>query len=139
MDEPRVEPLSDAEQRWIVKCVAAAMQWCNTDDLPSLEALEALAVRRMAEPENATASIDVVAVAIGEHLRRASGLEWKVITDDYGTAIGLYRAEGHIVVVPQSTVAKRWGAGEPFVVSLVTQMIDHLARIAREYSEAKAN
>jgi hypothetical protein len=133
-DAPTVADLTDAEQRWVAKCVRAAMDWAGTgDELPSLAALDALAVRRMAEPESATVAIDVLGCAIGEHIRRAiPQLEWKVVTDDYGTAIALYRARGHLIVVPQSSVSKRWDAGRPFVVALVTQMIADLERIAAE-------
>ena len=129
---PTVAELSDAEQRWVVTCVTAAMDWAGTTELPSLEQLDDLAERRMAEPENTSIAIDVIAVAVGEHLRRAANLAWKIVTDEYGTAIALYRATGHIVVVPQSIVAKRWPAKQRFVVALVTQMIAELARIADE-------
>lgn len=135
---PKVGDLTADEQRWIVRCCLAAVEWTkSSSDLPSLAELDALAVRRMAEPENATASIDVIAVAIGEHIRRATTLTWKDITDDYGTAIGLYGEAGHIVIVPQSMVAKRWSSGEPFVESIVTQSIEHLTRIAAEYEDAR--
>ena len=129
---PKVAELSETEQRWVVTCVKAAMDWAGTTELPTLAELDDLAVRRMAEPENEAIAIDVIAVAIGEHLRRGSRLAWKVVTDDYGTAIALYRPVGHIVVVPQSIVAKRWPAGLPFVVALVTQMLAELDRIAHE-------
>ncbi len=132
MTAPTVVDLSETEQRWIVTCCKAAMDWAGTDDLPSLEQLDDLAERRMAEPENAAIAIDVIAVAVGEHIRRGSKLTWKVVTDDYGTAIALYRSVGHIVVVPQSIVAKRWPDGQRFVVSLVTQMLAELGKIFDE-------
>lgn len=46
------------------------------------------------------------ALAIGEHLHRHTDLSWEVVTDVFGTDLGV--AAGEFVVVPGNLVAVRW-------------------------------
>ena len=56
--------------------------------------------------------VDTFAVAIGEHLARHSARDWAVVTDVFGTDLGLVAARAETVVVPHNLVGSRWMRGE---------------------------
>jgi hypothetical protein len=56
--------------------------------------------------------VNAAGVAVGDVLAREFGLEWKIITDSFGTDMGLWRARGSIILAPTSSVAKRFADGK---------------------------
>ncbi|RKT77241.1 uncharacterized protein DUF3806 [Terracoccus luteus] len=70
--------------------------------------------------------VDTFAVAIGEHLARHSARDWAVVTDVFGTDLGLVAARAETVVVPHNLVGSRWMRGErgwiPGVVNHLVSM-----------------
>lgn len=60
--------------------------------------------------------VNVVGVAFGDVLAAELDLEWKIITDAFGTDLGLWwsnpgNSEARIVLSPTHTVARRFGDG----------------------------
>jgi hypothetical protein len=62
--------------------------------------------------------VTVVGIAMGDVLAREFGLVWKIITDAFGTDLGLWRAKGHIVLSPTNSIAKHFAdESDGFVVN----------------------
>src|SRR6478736_4639116 len=70
--------------------------------------------------------VETYAVAIGEHLARHSARDWAVVTDVFGTDLGLVAARADTVVVPHNLVGARWMRGE---TGWVPGVVSHLVRI----------
>ena len=67
--------------------------------------------------------VNLAGVAIGDVLARECRLTWKIITDEFGTDLGLWRAEGQIVVLPIHSVAKLFAdEHDGFVVDLCASL-----------------
>lgn len=47
-------------------------------------------------------------VGLGAYLESATDLRWGMVTDVYGTDLGLMGAEDNMVIVPQNLVSARW-------------------------------
>ncbi len=67
--------------------------------------------------------VDTFAIAIGEHLARHSAREWAVVTDVFGTDLGLVAARADTVIVPHNLVGARWMRGES---GWVPRVVSHL-------------
>lgn len=52
--------------------------------------------------------VDQIAVAIGEHLARHTDLEWLLVSDAFGTDVGVGSRRDDFSVVPMNLVAVRW-------------------------------
>ena len=70
--------------------------------------------------------METYAVAIGEHLARHSAREWAIVTDVFGTDLGLVAARADTVVVPHNLVGARWMRGE---TGWVPGVVSHLVSI----------
>lgn len=77
--------------------------------------------RTVAEPD---AVVETYAVAIGEHLARHGGRRWAIVTDVFGTDLGLVSARSETVIVPHNLVGARWMRGE---TGWVPGVVGHLA------------
>ncbi len=70
--------------------------------------------------------VELFGVAIGEHLARHSARQWAVVTDVFGTDLGLVAARAETVIVPHNIVSARWMRHErgwiPGVVSHLVQL-----------------
>lgn len=70
--------------------------------------------------------VELFGTAIGEHLARHSYREWAVVTDVFGTDLGLVAASADTVIVPHNIVSARWMRRErgwvPGVVRHLVQM-----------------
>lgn len=60
------------------------------------------------EAQDSGQVIELVGTAIGEHLARHSAREWAVVTDVFGTDLGLVAASAETVIVPHNIVSARW-------------------------------
>jgi hypothetical protein len=70
--------------------------------------------------------VDTFAIAIGEHLTRHSARDWAVVTDAFGTDLGLVAARADTVVVPHNLVGARWMRGE---TGWIPGVVSHLVRL----------
>ncbi len=52
--------------------------------------------------------VELFGVAMGEHLARHSARQWAVVTDVFGTDLGLVAARAETVIVPHNIVSARW-------------------------------
>jgi hypothetical protein len=124
-------PLGDEERDRIASALEhAAAEGVDVDDLASIGAHYDTAYRRWADEGGSGEGPDVVvetyAVAIGEHLARHSARDWAVVTDVFGTDLGLVAARADTVVVPHNLVGARWMRGE---TGWVPGVVSHLVRI----------
>ncbi len=69
---------------------------------------------------------ELIGIAIGEHLHRHSTLKWAIVTDTFGTDLGLAAARSETVVVPHNLVSARWMRRE---TGWVPRVVEHLLRV----------
>jgi hypothetical protein len=129
-DRPVSKPLGEAERERIAAALHnAAAAGVDVDDLDSIGSHYDEAYRRAAADPGALSPDSVVetyAVAIGEHLARHSAREWAVVTDVFGTDLGLVAARADTVVVPHNLVGARWMRRE---TGWIPPVVSHLVRI----------
>lgn len=128
---PVAAPLGDAERSRIEAALQhASAEGVDVDDVASIGAHFDTAYRRWSAEGGSGEGPDVIvetyAVAIGEHLARHSARDWAIVTDVFGTDLGLVAARADTVVVPHNLVGARWMRGEtgwiPGVVSHLVQL-----------------
>ena len=78
--------------------------------------------------EDASAVIEVLATAMGDHLVTAAGYRWVVSIDPFGTDLAVEPPRRGVPVVTRMLVAVRWMARER---GWLTGVTEHLARIGR--------
>jgi len=117
-----VEPLNDAEREWVAAHVAAARRAIGEGEItaPALDAL--WEQTRGTEPPEQNDRVNVVGLALGQHLVDRFGLEWAVFSDEQGTEMAV-RGPSDLTVFPTNFVAKRYESGEthfiePFVAEI---------------------
>ena len=128
---PVSEPLGDDERIRIAAALDhAAAEGVDVDDLSSIGSHYDAAYLRWSDEggsgEGPDVIVDTYAVAIGEHLARHSAREWAVVTDVFGTDLGLVAARADTVVVPHNLVGARWMRGE---TGWIPGVVSHLVRI----------
>jgi hypothetical protein len=128
---PVANPLGDEERARIAAALEhAAAEGVDVDDLASIGEHYDAAYRRWSSEGGSGEGPDVVvetyAVAIGEYLARHSAREWAVVTDVFGTDLGLVAARADTVVVPHNLVGARWMRGE---TGWVPGVVSHLVSI----------
>ena len=129
---PVTAPLGESERRRLDAALAhAAQAGVDVDDLASIGAHYDDAYRRWAASQGSDGDgsdviVDTFATAIGEHLARHSAREWAVVTDVFGTDVGLVAARADTVVVPHNLVGARWMRGE---TGWIPGVVSHLVRI----------
>jgi hypothetical protein len=122
---PVSAPLGEAERAHIAAALERVRaEGVDVDDLASIGAGYDRAYEQWRADPGAVGSdviVDTFAVAVGEHLARHSARQWAVVTDVFGTDLGLVAAKADTVVVPHNLVSSRWMRGEtgwlPGVVS----------------------
>ncbi|HKX69153.1 MAG TPA: DUF3806 domain-containing protein [Intrasporangium sp.] len=108
---PVSAPLSEAERSRIARGLAAlAQRGIDVDDLGAVGAAYdlAFAEHRGGAGQSAAEVVELFGIAIGEHLVRHSTRSWAVVTDVFGTDLGLRDARGETVIVPHNLVSARW-------------------------------
>lgn len=128
---PVAQPLGADERDRIERALGqAAADGVDVDDLASIGAHYDDAYRAWAagggEGRGPDVIVETYAVAIGEHLARHSAREWAVVTDVFGTDLGLVAARADTVVVPHNLVGARWMRGE---TGWIPGVVSHLVRI----------
>ena len=127
---PVSEPLGEAERHRIAAALdRAAAEGVDVDDLQSIGTHYDAAFRRWSGQqgeEGPDVIVETYAVALGEHLARHSARDWAVVTDVFGTDLGLVAARADTVVVPHNLVGARWMRGE---TGWIPGVVSHLVRI----------
>ena len=80
------------------------------------------------DAEDASAVVDLLGTAIGDHLVATAGYRWVVSTDPFGTDLAVEPPRRGIPVVTRMLVAVRWMARE---TGWIPGVIGHLARMGR--------
>jgi Domain of unknown function (DUF3806) len=137
--EPRIEAPNDAEREWIESNLRVSRSFAKAyggDDtvegVPRAAALDLAWTTWLqswdGQPEESRPDpnpiINAVALAFGQHLVDALGLQWAVVTDEYGTELAVHGDPGDILVFPANLVAKRFESRTVgFIAPLLQQMV----------------
>ncbi len=131
-----VQSLHSDDQAWIadslVRATERARQYGDppTSTRPSLEALDAMWTAGLGDPAQANELINLVGLAIGQHLVETLDFAWVAVADEHGTDVGVYGQPGDIVICPTALVAKRWERKQaPFVVETVAAIVADIERV----------
>lgn len=127
---PVSRPLEPVDQARIdAACHRLIELGVDVDDLAAIgAAYDAAFSDWQADPGSADAGeiVELFGTAIGEHLARHSVRQWAVVTDVFGTDLGLVAARAETVIVPHNIVSARWMRRErgwiPGVVSHLVQL-----------------
>ena len=111
----QVEPLNDAERQWVAAHVAAARRALGEGELTAGALDELWEQTRGTEPSEQNDRVNVVGLALGQHLVDRFGLEWAVVSDEQGTDIAV-RGPSDFTVFPTNFVAKRYETGETYFI-----------------------
>jgi len=112
--EITVRPLDRQAQRaltgWLGDARAAGI---DIDDVESIGAayddyVHEVFLTPAAERPDPTSKLTMIAMAMGEHLRRNSTLQWRVAGDAQGTDLALASADDLGVLYPIDPVAQAW-------------------------------
>jgi len=132
----RIEPLNDAEQRWVAAEVSNARNLVaqfnpgDASDTLTPEILDRAyrAARSSAaeDADSANAIINAIGMAFGQYLVVQLGFEWVAVFDDYGSEIAVVALPGqaNMLVFPPNMVAKRWASGDTDFLSVVYKDIE---------------
>lgn len=96
-------------------------------DLASVSAAYDRALADAAD-EDASAVVELLGTAVGDHLVAAGGYRWVVSTDPFGTDLAVEPPRRGVPVVPRMLVAVRWMGREQ---GWIPGVVGHLARIGR--------
>ena len=125
--KPEARRLGQEEQDRVAACLAALeADGVDVDDLGSISSGYDRALDHWVSSGGTDhdAIVERYAVGIGEHLARRTDLSWQVVTDVFGTDLGL--ASGDFVVVPGNLVAVRWMRRE---AGWIPGVVGHLVRL----------
>lgn len=122
---PETAPIGDAERARI----AAALERLAADgvDVDDLGGLGAAYDRALGSGAPSEATVETVGLGIGEYLARHGAMDWAVITDVFGTDLGVVGRRRAVTVIPTNIVATRWINRES---GWVPGVVSHLARLA---------
>jgi hypothetical protein len=128
---PYADELSKAEHAWLQEQRDALASLARAAAIPPSDPLrttDALIRWWHQQPDSARPDpngiVNAAGVVLGDALATACNLEWKIITDAYGTDLGLWRAAGNIVLSPTHSVAKRFAdCPDGFVAALFPELV----------------
>ena len=109
---PLSRPLGPAERSRLETALGRlAQSGIDVDDLTAVGAAYDHAFSTWQADSTSVDSGEIVELfgtAIGEHLARHSVREWAVVTDVFGTDMGLVAQRAETVIVPHNIVSARW-------------------------------
>lgn len=136
--EQRIERPNEAERAWIQANLQVSRSFATSysgarvaERVPPLELLDHAwtqwlgewEARPPAERDDPNPVINGVGIAFGQHLVDALGLEWGVVTDEYGTELAVHGEPANIIVFPANLIAKRFeGRTVGFIVQVFHQV-----------------
>ena len=135
-----VRPFGEADRAWLAASLRQAEALAVRYDAPAAAAslspavLDRVFARWLGDVACDRPDGGVVAAAagaaLGEHLVRAAGMEWAVVTDDAGTARAVRHAATHVMAFPQESVLKRIERGEADFVDNIARAVVHQIEIS---------
>lgn len=124
---PVAEPLTEADSARIrERLEELTARGVDVDDVGSISAAyDDARAGKGREPggDGSEMLVDLFAIGIGEHLARHSARQWAIVTDAFGTDLGLATARSDSIVVPHNLVSARWMRGE---VGWIPGVVAHL-------------
>jgi hypothetical protein len=125
---PVAAPLTETERTRIDAALEElSARGVDVDDLQSISAAyDTACTERAGGQSEPKAACEVFGIAIGEYLARHSTLRWAVVTDTFGTDLGLAGTRSETVVVPHNLVSARWMRRER---GWIPGVVGHLVRI----------
>jgi hypothetical protein len=126
---PVTTPLTEVERTRIATALdTLAAKGVDVDDLGAIGAAydRAFDDARSGAGDTADVVVELFGIALGEHLARHSARGWAVVTDVFGTDLGVVAARADTVIVPHNLVSARWMRGE---TGWVPGVIGHLIRL----------
>jgi hypothetical protein len=146
----KFKQLNDAERQWISNSIANAQSLVaatSADDAgkemtPEIldHAYKSWLNRGLATAEQANDVIHAIAFAFGQYLVDRDGFDWTLVTDQFGTDIGMRALpnRGDVLVCPASMVAKRWESKETdFLSAIYRAVIEHRNSIRDSWDSKK--
>ena len=131
-DEPRIEELTAGERDWLASLLGAVGELGLEGDIAGISAFfdGQRAEWFAGDPDTRSDPnmiINIAGAGLGQVLVDRAGMRWAVVTDAYGTEMGVVAEPGHIVVLPMNAVGKRWvesGAGglDQFTAQTIEQV-----------------
>lgn len=144
---PFADDLTDGELGWLDEQRDALNSMCASAGIPTpapsrrLDAADELIRWWHRQPRDVRPDpnliVNAAGVALGDALAAAGGLEWKVITDSFGTDLGLWwrLGKGHVILAPTHSVAKKFAENpDGFVAGLFKVMAPDVARLKQQIS-----
>lgn len=123
-ERPVVRPASDADRARVRAALEdLAREAVDVDDLAALGAAYDRAVAAGLPSEEIT---ERYGLGIGEHLVRHGRMDWQVVSDVFGTDLGVVARRRELSVVPTNIVATRYLRGE---TGWVPGVVGHLVRL----------
>ena len=98
----------------------------DVDDLASVGSHFDRAVTGDASALGADEAVDVLGLVVGEHLVRHGRMDWRIISDAFGTDLGVSARRRDLSVIPPTIVATRWINRE---TGWVPGVVGHLVRL----------
>jgi hypothetical protein len=127
-ERPEDAPIGEAERARIDAALARMSEagW-DVDDLQSIATAydQAFGADATASPGRDDV-VEVVGLAIGEHLVRHGRMDWRIVTDAFGTDLGVVARRRPVSVIPTTIVATRWINGER---GWIPGVVGHLVRL----------
>jgi hypothetical protein len=145
--DQKIETPNEAEVEWIATHVkiattlAAAYGHGEGTTLPDPSQLDEAYAAWLAgwletpeaERDDPNAYINAIGLAFGQTLVDDLGLQWAVITDEYGTEMAVHGQPGDVIVYPPNLVGKRFESGEThFLAPLYDEIkaqVDHVRNL----------
>lgn len=146
----KIEQLTPAEQDWIQQQIAIAKDFVHqivgtiASDLPSPEDLDkafySWSHSVVHDTSQANDIINCTGAAFGQHIVNATGLQWVIAVDEYGTELAVYGlpGAGDVLIYPQNLVAKRYEAKSGlFIAETLKKITADVSKIQNQQQNKK--
>lgn len=121
---PDSTPIGEPERQRIDAALARlGGDGVDVDDLSSLGAAYDAALDAGRDSDLA---VETLGLGIGEHLARHGRMDWAVVTDVFGTDLGVVGRRRAVTVIPTNIVATRWLNHQS---GWVPDVVGHLVRL----------
>lgn len=148
--KPKFSHPNQAEQEWIAKSLAHARDLVTAsrtegDDCDMTPGVLDVAYKQWLTNgteinEQANDVVHAIGFAFGQYLVDHEGFEWTLVTDQFGTDLGVRAlpSRGDVLVCPASIVAKRWETKETdFLVPIYLAVIDQRDSVRESWESNK--
>jgi hypothetical protein len=138
----KVQDLNASEVKWLGQMqegsrVLEQLYLGSSNGLPDVKALDEVWTRWQSDtsPERPDPNtvVNALGLCFGQHLVDRLGFRWAVITDKYGTEMGLIAQPGDVTVFPANMTAKRLEDGaHPFFAELFSQIEARVRQLRKQ-------